>query len=147
MSFRQAEERSHNKSRLLNFGLYEVYTNELLVHCCIHRVMVKSEHGNCMQTRHLLTIRSHTYIRMLILACYTKFLPSLDSNKHFLPLRGPSCIRDNSILPPSSLNLHMLDAYSDWNMTKQITWKFVGQMCHYLISARHLQEDHPTVSS
>ena len=44
--------RGLSKSRWLNFWLQ--YTHDLLVYCCIHRMVVKNEHRNCVQTMYIL---------------------------------------------------------------------------------------------
>ena len=57
---RLAEERALSKSRLLYFWLQ--YTCELLVYCCIHQVVVKSEHWNYVcNNAHFGNLVTYTY--------------------------------------------------------------------------------------
>ena len=66
---KQTEERKLSKRRFMNCWLQ--YTHEML-NCCIHWVVVISEHWNCVQTIHIWQIWSHTVELTLSLSFHLK---------------------------------------------------------------------------
>ena len=125
MDARQAHEWGLSKSRPLK--LWQWYKHELLVYCCICRVVVKSETWNCVCTRPLL-VSPVTYLHTLTMkdSYYLPLLTWLDHQFHMKTFKTPDNVLWNAFFTKFNngfiLSIHQYARFSQ-----------VGSHCHMYI--------------